>query len=81
MYHHVAGYHVDVIRALTAFLQRAKARKHMLRELCLPVLRLHTQGEAAMHLKDLLAAECIAMHIMFDMSRVYFCECDAHSFS
>ena len=72
MYHHIQGYHAHVIRALTAFLQRVNAKKRMLRELCLPVFRLHTQGKAAMHLKDLLVAECIAMHIMFDGHRVYF---------
>ena len=66
MYHTHVGCRPDVIVALTAFLRRVQAAGRELRELCVPVLRLHsTQTGVATGLKNLLVAECVAMHNMF----------------
>ena len=65
MYADERGYDAAVIRAFIHFLQRVKTRHHMLAELCVPVFRLHAQGAVDVGLKDLLVADCVAMHDLF----------------
>ena len=65
MYADERGYHAAVIQAFINFLHRVRTRHHMLAELCVPVFRLHAQGTVDMGLKDLLVADCVAMHNLF----------------